>query len=281
MFKLTVIGAVLVATASASVFQNKLALKRAAVFASNSTSPSTPQEIFEEYRDAYLESDLPRPSEILDEYKEAFVSQLMDCYDVDGDNKLSRDEFETYIVQSYTGGRCPSATGSNGISTSQKSTLTNWVANATSITQVYSAQSGSCDKGDFIQAISGRSNIIVVGQTFDGATVGGYTGSAAIPTSNTTSWITGSNMFIFNLESSQKWTSSYTSLNIWINTYSQYSDVIDFGYHNALQFEVANGECTVKYNKSFDFYADPSNTAVGVESTNEDLSSIQVFQVNF
>ena len=64
MFKLPIIGAVLMAAASASTFKNKFAMKplshAASISNSNSTAtPPTPQEIYEAYRDAYLESDVP------------------------------------------------------------------------------------------------------------------------------------------------------------------------------------------------------------------------------
>ena len=74
MFKLTIIGAVLMAAASASTFKNKFAMKplsQAASISNSTATPPTPQEIYEAYRDAYLESDVPKPNEIMESYGNA------------------------------------------------------------------------------------------------------------------------------------------------------------------------------------------------------------------
>ena len=90
-------------------------------------------------------------------------------------------------------------------------------------------------------------------------------------------------MFIFRLNGNPvKWTTSYSSLNIWVNAHSAYSDMIDFGYNNALQFEsYNNGTCYVKYTKSYDFYADPTNVDLGVPTTLSALIIFEVYEVNF
>jgi len=296
MFKLTVIGAVMVAATSAAVFQDKMALKN---LASNATAPPCPKELLEEYENALDAANVTTPEEYLEEVsdylseqaeieKDALVDSLLDCYDVDGDGYLSREEFDTYVVDSLIGreGHCPSFNAtevtplSMAISSSQMSTLLSWTSGRR-ISQIYSATPGRFFKSQWKNAIAGRSNLVFVGKTYSGAVVGGYTGNVAMPTVETSQWLSSTNMFVFNLKNNGKWTSSYSSSNIWINTYSSYTDLIDFGWHNALQFEASNTIPTVSYTKSSDFLSDPTNTNIGVLTSDMQLTSFEVYQITF
>jgi len=220
--------------------------------------------------------------------KDALVDSLLECYDVDGDGYLSRDEFDTYVVDSLLGreGACPStnatqrAAVSMALSTSQMQTLLYWT-NARSIYQIYSVSPGYFNKYSWKSAISGRKNLVFVGKTYTGAVVGGFIGNATIPTYETSSWLSASNSFVFNLKTNSKWYTSYSTSNIWINTYSSYTDLIDFGWHNALQFEANNGFPTVSYAKSNDFYSHPTNTQMGVLTSDMQLSSFEVYQIYY
>jgi hypothetical protein len=58
MFKLTVIGIAMIATASAAVFQDKMALKN---LASNSTVPPTPEEFLNDYYETLENSNVTSP----------------------------------------------------------------------------------------------------------------------------------------------------------------------------------------------------------------------------
>ncbi len=58
MFKLTVIGIAMIATASAAVFQDKMALKN---LASNSTVPPTPEELLNDYYETLENSNVTSP----------------------------------------------------------------------------------------------------------------------------------------------------------------------------------------------------------------------------
>jgi hypothetical protein len=220
--------------------------------------------------------------------KDALIDNLLECYDVDGDGYLSRDEFDTYVVDSLLGreGACPStnatqrAAVSMALSNSQIQTLLSWTS-ARSIYQIYSATIGNFNKNSWKSAITGRNNLVFVGKTYTGAVVGGFIGNATIPTYDTSRWLNSPNSFVFNLKTNKKWYTSYSSLNIWINTYSSYTDLIDFGYHNALQFEAINGFITVSYTKSNDFYSDPTNIQMGVLTSDMQLSSFEVYQIVF
>ena len=109
MFKLTVIGAVLVAATSAAVFQDKMALKnlqaREPSFLMNSNI-TDPREYINEWAE-YIEDELEEQAEILTEeayaQKDVLVRELMQCYDVNGDGALNTTEFDRYVVDSIIG----------------------------------------------------------------------------------------------------------------------------------------------------------------------------------
>ena len=163
----------------------------------------------------------------------------------------------------------------------QINTVCNW-SSTSSITMLYEASAASFYKADLLRAIAGKQRILLVGRTYAGQVVGGYTGNAVIPTGTTSSWLTSSNMFIFNLGTSTKWSSSYSSLNIWYNSYptSTYNDIIDFGYHNALQFECPSEWPKVSYMKSNDFVSDPTNLSFGIPTTDTSLQAVEAYQLN-
>jgi len=55
-------------------------------------------------------------------------------------------------------------------------------------------------------------------------------------------------MFIFSLNNNFKWQTYYTSSNIRVSTGSSSTDLIDFGYQSALQFEVnSDSEVTASF----------------------------------
>ena len=57
--------------------------------------------------------------------------------------------------------------------------------------------------------------------------------------------------------------------------------MIDFGYHNALQFEVnPSGITTVSYTKSNDFYNDPTNTQMSI-LTSDMQAHLEVYEITF
>jgi len=252
MLKLTIVGAVMVAATSGSLFKHKFAQR----FSSNITAPPRPSEILEEWADALDRANVTTPEEYLDQLQDYFndqadqrqdalVDELIECYDVDGDGYLSRDEFDTYVTYSLTGEtRCPTwqAPVAGNLTSTQQSTLLYWITNNTStywqnLTQIYSSAAGTFDKSELNAAIMGRSKLVVVGRTQNGTVFGGYTGASSVPTYQTSSWIGANDMFVFNLNTNSKWNTAYSSMNVWVNTYTSYNDLIDFGWHNALQFE--------------------------------------------
>ena len=123
----------------------------------------------------------------------------------------------------------------------------------------------------------------MIGKTLTGVIVGGFAGDAWMPScfDKTSQWLSSPNMFIFNLNQGNKWHSSYSSLNIWVNTYTDYDDLIDFGYHNALQFEYDDAVLTAKYSPSNDFVSEPTAFNFGFTSDSQTLRSIEVYKVNF
>ena len=284
MFKLTVIGAVMVAAASAAVFQDKMAVKSLQTRGHFNANITDPSEYLEEWAE-FIEDEIQDQSEILrDEavaQKNELVRELMECYDVDGDGALNTTEFDRYVVDSLTGrnGPCPSyvAPPSLELSSYQSQTLLNWV-NGTNMTRIYNFVSGTFNKGSFEQIVGGYSSLFVIGQTQDGGVFGGYL-NTTYPGYETQTWISDSSMFIFNMNLYSKWTTSYSSSNVWINTYDYYDDIIDFGWHNALQFEACGANVCARYTPSNDFYNEPSNVELGVSSSNVVLNSFQVYKV--
>jgi len=119
MLKLTIVGAVMVAAVSAGTFQNKFAQKRQSCGGNSTEAPPCPGELLEEWADALDRANVTTPQEYLEELEDYFDSQaeqrqdalvdeLIECYDVDGDGYLSREEFDTYVTNSLTGvTRCP------------------------------------------------------------------------------------------------------------------------------------------------------------------------------
>ena len=74
-------------------------------------------------------------------------------------------------------------------------------------------------------------------------------------------------MFIFNLKKTRTWNTVHSSLNILINTNTGniIENLIDFGYHSALQFDYNQNEgLTVRYSKSGDFINDPTNNEINI-----------------
>jgi len=270
MFKLTVIGAVMVAATSGSVFKHKFAQKF------HSSNVTTPEEILDQAED-YLEHEFNTQAD-------SITDELLECYDVNNDNYLSRAEFRTYVVNSLTGeDDCPARRGGvslAALSETHKTRILGWT-NGTAVSQIYQAGPVAFDKDAWAAAIANRTNLVVIGRTVTGSIVGGFTGETAMPTTKTSQWLTSPNMFIFNLKKGNKWHSSYQTLNIWINTYTIYNDLIDFGYHNALQFEYDDYVLTAKYSKSNDFVSDPTASKVGFATETLSLTSIEVYQVHF
>jgi hypothetical protein len=156
-----------------------------------------------------------------------------------------------------------------------------WIPSSRVIYQIYNSYTGGFSKASLINTIKGKSNLIFIGRTTSGAVVGGFTGSAVIPTYATSSWLSASNMFVFNLNTYSKWATSYSSMNIWINTQTSSLDIIDFGWHNALQFETTGYSATVSYVKSSDFLSDPTSSQMWVTSTDSTLAQFEVFQVTY
>jgi len=270
MLKLTVIGAVLVAATSGSIFKHKFAQKF------HSSNTTTPQDILNDAED-YLEQEFNSTAN-------ALTDELIDCYDVNNDNYLSRDEFRAYVVNSLTGeDDCPARQGGlslSGLNDVQRNRILSWT-NGTSVTRIYQSGPLAFNKNEWADAIANRANIVVLGRTIAGAIVGGFTGETVMPSSKTSRWLTSPNMFIFNLKRGLKWDSSYSTLNIWINTFTVYNDLIDFGYHNALQFEYDDNVLTAKYTKNNDFQNDPTVSEFGLSSETLSLTSIEVYQVSY
>ena len=104
--------------------------------------------------------------------------------------------------------------------------MLNWITsnrnNRQNLTQIYSSTPGTFVRADFNAAIRNRTRLVFVGRTESGKIFGGYTGSgASIPTYQTSSWISGTGMFVFSLNYTNiKWATAYSSSNIWVSTYS-------------------------------------------------------------
>ena len=159
-------------------------------------------------------------------------------------------------------------------------TLRTWTG-ATRLSSIYNTYSSGFNKDAWVNTIKGKSHLVFVCQTANRAVLGGYIGSAQIPTTPSAAWLHAPNMFIFNLKTNTKWSSAYSSSNIWINTQSTYDDLIDFGWHNALQFEKHGKSAKVKYTKSNDFVSDPTAAQVGVSSSATGIYQFEIFQMYF
>ena len=154
---------------------------------------------------------------------------------------------------------------------------------------LYSHTPGSFSKSEWANSVRNQSNLAIVGTTIDGTTIGGFTGNATIPAYDATTWIGGSDMFVFNLALNRSWVPTFSSLNIWINTFNQYADLIDFGYHSSLQFEGYSGHVFVRYfqdprlhHNAYDFEGNPDYLAIGLPSEHQhQLISFKVYQVHY
>ena len=257
MFKLTVIGAVLVAATTAAVFQDKMALK-------NLVSNNTISE------------------------RDEIVNEVLDRYDANNDGSLSRTELEALVDDELADDDDDDDDDDDNLDAAQSmvtqtqlNKFLTWIPRSRSIYQIYNSYTGGFSKTTLCNTIKGRSNLIFIGRTTSGAVVGGFTGNALIPTYATSSWLSASNMFVFNLNTYTKWTSSYSTSNIWINTQTSSLDIIDFGWHNALQFETTGYSATVSYIKSNDFYSDPTSSQMWVTSSDTTLAQFEVFQVTY
>ena len=250
MFKLTVIGAVLVA-ATTAVFQDKMAMKNLASANNNTFSE-----------------------------RDEIVNEILDRYDSNNDGSLSRSELESLVGDELADDENLEA-GQSMVTQAQLNQFLTWIPSSRVIYQIYNSYTGSFSKSSLINTIKGKSNLIFIGRTTSGAVVGGFIGSAVIPTYATSSWLSASNMFVFNLNTYTKWATSYSSMNIWINTQTSSLDIIDFGWHNALQFETTGYSATVSYIKSSDFLSDPTSSQMWVTSTDSTLAQFEVFQVTY
>jgi hypothetical protein len=83
MYKITVIGAILVATIAASVFKDKMAVKNLHSRASFST------------QEAVAEDSIAQ--------KNRLVLELMQCYDSNHDGALNTTEFDRYVTDGLSG----------------------------------------------------------------------------------------------------------------------------------------------------------------------------------
>ena len=121
-----------------------------------------------------------------------------------------------------------------------------------------------------------------MGKTTSGYVVGGYTGQAYIPTTSTSKWLTAADLFIFSLTTGTRYMTNYTSLNIWANTISTSQDLVDFGYHNALQFESRSGSMgQVYYVQNTDFNYPPSVSSFTYYSGYNSLQNFEVWQMTY
>ncbi len=127
--------------------------------------------------------------------------------------------------------------------------LLEWT-NGTSLEQIFDAETEDFKEEDWKNVLAARSNIIVLGRTVDGVIVGGFTGSALLPSSKTQTWISSPEMFIFNLNKSKTWKTKYSNSNIQVNTNtgSLIDNLIEFGSQSALEFDFSRSDgLTVQY----------------------------------
>ena len=169
MFKLTVIGAVLVAVTTAAVFQDKMALKNLAAANNNITPVSERDEI---------------------------VNEILDRYDANNDGSISRSELGTLVSDELADDNLDF--GHSMVTQAQLNQFLTWIPGSTRIYQIYSSE-GEFNKNNLITCIEGRSNLIFIGKTTSGAVVGGFIGGAIIPRFPIIKWLSASNMFVFNL----------------------------------------------------------------------------------
>ena len=251
MFKLTIIGA-LAACAFASEahsFKNKFAMKSL-----QAVNPS---------------------------YVAPYVSDMLNCWDDNGDGVLNRTELEYMVAGQLSGIDCPTW-GDAILGSSDINLLKSWIGANATLNRIYSAPNGRINKSALLSAVQGRSSLIFVGKTQSGYEIGGYTGNAVIPTTSVAQWLTGSNMFMFSLNLQAKYSTAFSSLNIWINTQANYDDIIDFGYANALQFESrTSGAGQVNYKVNSDFYYPPTVASMTGVSGYVALNNFEVYQVTF
>ena len=251
MFKLTIIGAAIATSVLAETFLDKFAMKQ------NLQSVANPA------------------------YVAPFVDDLLNCYDVNGDGHLSRAELQTMVTGHVSNTDCPTQ-GTPILQASDINLLQAWIGGTPQLNKIYSAVNGRINKASWVQAVQGKSNLVIVGKTASGQEFGGYTGSAVIPTTSTSGWLTATNMFMFSLNLATKYVSNYNSLNIWVNTIAAYDDMIDFGYANALQFESrASTNAQVKYTYNSDFYSAPAATSIVGSALYTSLVAFDVYQVSF
>ena len=166
------------------------------------------------------------------------------------------------------------------LSTKESSKLLKWT-DGSSISQIYQCSNGTFNFTEWRNVTIGASNLIILGRTTDGTVVGGYTGNQSFPTYLTFSWISSSDMFIFNLKKGKKWDTSYKTSNILVNTYGDHlHTLIDFGYNSALEFDFDDeNQPAVKYAKYGDFKKDPSNSDFGIPEGKTPLTSFEVYQI--
>ena len=201
------------------------------------------------------------------------MTEILDSYDANNDGSLSRAELETLVSDELSEDAPQSF-----IEGPMMTTLRTWTG-ATRLQSIYNTYSSGFNKAAWVNTVKGKSNLVFVCQTTARAVLGGYIGSVQIPTTPSATWLSSPDMFIFNLKTNTKWTSAYSSSNIWVNTQSSYADLIDFGWHNALQFEQNGRSAKVTYAKSNDFLADPTAAQVGVSSAN--IYQFEIFQMFF
>jgi hypothetical protein len=87
--------------------------------------------------------------------------------------------------------------------------------------------------------------------------------------------------FIFNLNTKEAWATAYQFQNVIVNNYSDYPELIGFGFEpSALQFSSCGTNVCATFNPNpYQFVDCPSNDYFGVPSTGVTLSSFQVYQV--
>jgi len=146
---------------------------------------------------------------------------------------------------------------------------------------IHHSYSGELNRASLLNTLKGRSNLIFIAETTSGAIVGGFTGSAVIPTNETSTWLSASNMFVFNLNTLSKWDTSYSTSNIYVDTRPDAVNLIDFGWHNALQFEIFNNSATVSYSESGDFISDPTSSDMRINTSGFTVAELRVIQIYY
>lgn len=181
-----------------------------------------------------------------------YVNQLVDCYDIDGNESLNKTELLKVVQGTLFGGECPNKkleVDSTILGESDLANLQKWFGGKSfSLTQLYQANNSQCSGATWRKSIVGKDNILTVAKTTYGKVLGAFA-KQPVDNFNTYKFIADSDVQIFSFSSGQAFKilagQSSRAMEIWTN--SNY--FVDYGY-DALFFYDSNGRCITRYDEN-------------------------------